>query len=152
VQKFRSKYIGRFCPINFTWENTVRGMDWWTPSPVFQGNFLSLIDPERGEFGVIFPEVMIYSERLCPEETIITEGNIAESPERRFYKCYITPKVKELTMKFRINFKTCWIYWTTRIQFLISYVYLSFWRFVFKIFEHVSFGSLKVTYVLKIFG
>ena len=136
MQKFRSKYIGRFCPINFTWKNTVRGMDWWTPSPVFQGNFLSLIDPERGEFGVM----------------IITEGNIAESPERRFYKWYITPKVKELTIKFRLNFKTCWIYLTTRIQFLISYVFLSFWRFVFKIFEHVSFGSLKVTYVLKIFG
>jgi hypothetical protein len=93
---------------------------------------------------------MIFSEGLCPEENIITEGNIAESPKRRVYKWYIIPKVKELT-KFRINFKTCWIL-TTGIQFLISYVYLSFWRFLFKIFEHVSFGSLKVTYVLKIFG
>jgi hypothetical protein len=37
-------------------------------------------------FGVIFPEVMIFSEGLCPEENIITEGNIAESPERRVYK------------------------------------------------------------------
>jgi hypothetical protein len=89
-------------------------------------------------------------EGLCPEENIITEGNIAESPERRVYKWYIIQKVKELT-KFRINFKTCWIFIiTTRIQFLISYVYLSFWRFLFKIFEHVSFGSLKVTYILKI--
>jgi hypothetical protein len=35
-------------------------------------------------FGVIFPEVMIFSE--SPEENIITEGNIAESPERRVYK------------------------------------------------------------------
>jgi hypothetical protein len=26
------------------------------------------------------------------------------------------------------------------------------YTWVFKIFEHVSFGSLKVTYVLKIFG
>jgi hypothetical protein len=71
----------------------------------------------------------------------------AESPERRVYKWYIIPKVKELTKFSRL---TCWIL-TTRIQFLISYVYLSFWRFLFKRFEHVSFGSLKVTYVLKIF-
>ena len=48
--------------------------------------YLSFIDPERGGFGVIFPEVMIFSEGLCPEENIITEGNIAESPERRVYK------------------------------------------------------------------
>jgi hypothetical protein len=41
--------------------------------------FLSFIDPERGE-------VMIFSEGLCPEENIITEGNIGESPERRVYK------------------------------------------------------------------
>jgi hypothetical protein len=48
--------------------------------------YLSFIDPDRGGFGVIFPEVMIFSEGLCPEENIITEGNIAESPERRVYK------------------------------------------------------------------
>jgi hypothetical protein len=88
---------------------------------------------------------MIFSEGLCPEENIITKGNIAESPERRVYKWYIIPKVKEIT-KFRINFKTCWIL-TTRIQFLISYVYdiSQFLRFLFKIFEHVFFGSLKVS-------
>jgi hypothetical protein len=51
-----------------------------------RGEYLSFIDPERGGFGVIFPEVMIFSEGLCPEENIITEGNIAESPERRVYK------------------------------------------------------------------
>jgi hypothetical protein len=51
------------------------------PSP----GYLSFIDPERGGFGVIFPEV-IFSEGLCPEENIITEGNIAESTERRVYK------------------------------------------------------------------
>jgi hypothetical protein len=44
------------------------------------------IDPPLGGFGVIFPEVMIFSEGLCPEENIITEGNIAESPERRVYQ------------------------------------------------------------------
>jgi hypothetical protein len=48
--------------------------------------YLSFIDLERGGFGVVFPEVMIFSEGLCPEENIITEGNIAESPERRVYK------------------------------------------------------------------
>jgi hypothetical protein len=51
-----------------------------------QSSKLSFIDLERGGFGVIFPEVMIFSEVLCPEENIITEGNIAESPERRVYK------------------------------------------------------------------
>jgi hypothetical protein len=35
--------------------------------------FLSFIDPERGGFGVIFPEVMIFSEALCHEENIITK-------------------------------------------------------------------------------
>jgi hypothetical protein len=29
---------------------------------------------------------MIFSEGLCPEENIITEGNIAEFPEWRVYK------------------------------------------------------------------
>jgi hypothetical protein len=42
--------------------------------------YLSFIDPERGGFGVIFPEVMIFSEELCPEENIITEGNITPNP------------------------------------------------------------------------
>jgi hypothetical protein len=42
--------------------------------------FLSFIDPERGGFGVIFPKVMIFSEGLCPEENIITEGNIMPNP------------------------------------------------------------------------
>ena len=35
-------------------------------------NFLSFIDPERGGFGEIFPEVMILN--------IITEGNISPNP------------------------------------------------------------------------
>jgi hypothetical protein len=48
--------------------------------------YLSFIDPERGGFGIIFPEVMIFSEGLCPEENIITEGNIAKSSERRVCK------------------------------------------------------------------
>jgi hypothetical protein len=29
---------------------------------------------------------MIFSEGLCPDENIITGGNIAESPEQRVYK------------------------------------------------------------------
>jgi hypothetical protein len=41
---------------------------------------LSFIDPEQGGFGVIFPEVMIFSKGLCPEENIITEGNITPNP------------------------------------------------------------------------
>jgi hypothetical protein len=47
--------------------------------------YLSFADPPLEGFGVIFPEVMIFSEGLCPEENI-TEGHIAESPERRVYK------------------------------------------------------------------
>jgi hypothetical protein len=34
---------------------------------------LSFIDLERGGFGEILPEVMIFSEGLCPVENIITE-------------------------------------------------------------------------------
>ena len=55
--------------------------------------YLSFIDPERGGFGVIYPEVMIFSEGLCPEENIITDRGkyYAESPERWVYKLYIIP-------------------------------------------------------------
>jgi hypothetical protein len=44
--------------------------------------YLSFIDPgiERGGFGGILPEVMIFSEGLCPEENIITGGNIPPNP------------------------------------------------------------------------
>ena len=34
--------------------------------------YLSFIDPERGRFGELYPEVMIF-----PEGNIITEGNIS---------------------------------------------------------------------------
>jgi hypothetical protein len=37
--------------------------------------YLSFIDRERGGFGGILPEVMIFPEGLCPEGNIITEGN-----------------------------------------------------------------------------
>jgi hypothetical protein len=70
-------------------------------------------------------EVMIFPEGLCPEGNIITEGNISSNP----------PSGGSINDILYRKFK--------RIQFLISYVYLSF---LFKIFEHVSFGSLKVTY------
>jgi hypothetical protein len=121
------------------------------------------VDPERGGLGGIitwwyFPRGFAYllrkglfnngCELIHTIHWIVCPEYFDESPERRVYKWYIIPKVKEPT-KLRINFKTCWIL-TKRIQFLISYVYRSFWRFLFKIFEHVSFGSLKVTYVLKI--
>jgi hypothetical protein len=36
--------------------------------------------PGARGFGVIFPEVMIFSEGLCPEKNIITEGNITPNP------------------------------------------------------------------------
>jgi hypothetical protein len=49
---------------------------------------------------------MIFSEGLCPEENIITEGNITQNPPSGGAINDIIPKVKELT-KFRINFKTC---------------------------------------------
>jgi hypothetical protein len=42
--------------------------------------YLSCIDPERGGFGGILPEVIIFPKRLCPEENIITEGNIPPNP------------------------------------------------------------------------
>ena len=44
------------------------------------GEYLSFIDPERGGFGVIFPEVMIFSEGQSPSENIITSGNITPNP------------------------------------------------------------------------
>jgi hypothetical protein len=39
------------------------------------GKYLSFIDLERGEFGEILPEVMIF-----PEGNIITKGNISLNP------------------------------------------------------------------------
>ena len=41
---------------------------------------LSFIDLERGGFGEILPEVMIFPEGLCPDGNIITEGNISPNP------------------------------------------------------------------------
>jgi hypothetical protein len=41
---------------------------------------LSFIDLERGGFGEILPEVIIFPEGLCPEGNIITEGNISPNP------------------------------------------------------------------------
>jgi hypothetical protein len=70
--------------------------------------YLSFIDPERGGFGVIFPEVMIFSEGLCPEENIITEGNITPNPPSGGSINDISyRKLKNSLLKFRINFKTC---------------------------------------------
>jgi hypothetical protein len=45
--------------------------------------YLSFIDPERGGFGGILSEVMIFSEGLCPEGNIITEGNVSTNPPSR---------------------------------------------------------------------
>jgi hypothetical protein len=42
--------------------------------------YLSFIDLERGGFGEILPEVMIFPEGLCPEGNIITSGNILPNP------------------------------------------------------------------------
>jgi hypothetical protein len=42
--------------------------------------YLSFIDLERGVFGGILPEVMIFPKGLCPEGNIITEGNISTNP------------------------------------------------------------------------
>ena len=41
---------------------------------------LSFIDPQRGGFGGILPEVMIFPDGLCTEGNIITEGNISTNP------------------------------------------------------------------------
>ena len=41
---------------------------------------LSFVDLERGGFGEILPEVMIFPEGLGPEGNIITEGNISLNP------------------------------------------------------------------------
>ena len=41
---------------------------------------LSFIDLERGGFGEILHEVMIFPSGLCPEGNIITEGNISPNP------------------------------------------------------------------------
>jgi hypothetical protein len=49
----------------------------------------SFIDLERGGFGEILLEMLVFSERLCPEGSIITEdifSKIVESPEHRVYK------------------------------------------------------------------
>jgi hypothetical protein len=85
---------------------------------------------------------MIFSEGLCPEGNIITEGNVSTNPPSGgSINDTLYRKLKNPLLKFRMNFKTI-----KRIQFLFSYLYLCFWRFLLKIFEHVLFGSLKVTY------
>ena len=46
---------------------------------------LSFIDLERGGFGEILHEVMIFPEGLCPEGNIITEGQPRPRPSSLIY-------------------------------------------------------------------
>ena len=46
----------------------------------------TIIDLERGGFGEILPEVMIFPEGLCPEGNINTEGNILQRNRVIVYK------------------------------------------------------------------
>ena len=59
------------------------------------GEYLSFIDPPLGGFGGILPEVMIFSsddifQGLCPEENIITSGNIPPNPQSGGSMIYYT--------------------------------------------------------------
>jgi hypothetical protein len=57
--------------------------------------YLSFIDLERGGFGEILPEVMIFS----PEGNIITEGNISPNPPSGGSINDILPKIKSLQVE-----------------------------------------------------
>ena len=52
----------------------------WTVLITVYMRYLSFINPERGGFGVILPEVMIFREGLRPEGNVITEGNVSTIP------------------------------------------------------------------------
>ena len=49
---------------------------------MYKNLHLSFINLERGGFGEILPEVMIFITRIYPEGNIITEGNISPNPPR----------------------------------------------------------------------
>ena len=54
--------------------------------------YLSFIDPERGRFGEIYPEVMMFSEGFSPREVLSLNEIFRRNSERKVYKWYIIPK------------------------------------------------------------
>jgi hypothetical protein len=99
---------------------------------------LSFIDLERGGFGEILPEVMIFPEGLCPEGNIITEGNISPNPPSGgsindiLYRKLKASKlrIKNLTHTF-VN---------TMFHFRINASIVAF------LSNHISFGILMTTF------
>ena len=100
--------------------------------------YLSFIDLERGGFGEILPEVMIFPEGLCPEGNIITEGNISPNPPSGgsindiLYRKLKASKlrIKNLTHTF-VN---------TMFHFRINASIVAF------LSNHISFGILMTTF------
>ena len=100
--------------------------------------YLSFIDLERGGFGEILPEVMIFPEGLCPEGNIITEGNISPNPPSGgsindiLYRKLKASKlrIKNLTHTF-VN---------TMFYFRINASIIAF------LSNHISFGILMTTF------
>ena len=96
------------------------------------------IDLERGGFGEILPEVMIFPEGLCPEGNIITEGNISPNPPSGgsindiLYRKLKASKlrIKNLTHTF-VN---------TMFHFRINASIVAF------LSNHISFGILMTTF------
>jgi hypothetical protein len=103
---------------------------------------LSFIDLERGGFGEILPEVMIFPEELCPEGNINTEGNVSPNPPSGgstndiLYRKLIDSKlrIKNLTHTF-VN---------TIFYFRINA------RIVAFLSNHISFGIFIMTTFFKI--
>jgi hypothetical protein len=112
---------------------------------------LSFIDLERGGFGEILPEVMIFPERLCPEGNI-TEGNI--SPNHRIshvYKLYIIYRklkasklrIKNLTHTF-VN--TIFYFWINASIRRFSFESHIVWNINDNIFQNFEKAPLRLKF------
>ena len=99
---------------------------------------LSFIDLERGGFGEILPEVMIFPEGLCPEGNINTEGNISpNSPSGGSINDILYRKLKASKLRIK-NLTHTFV--NTMFYFRINASIVAF------LSNHISFGISMTTF------
>jgi hypothetical protein len=100
--------------------------------------YLSFIDLERGGFGEILPEVMIFPEGLCPSGNIITSGNISPNPPSgRSINDILYRKLKASKLRIK-NLTHTFV--NTMFYFRINTSIVAF------LSNHISFGILMTTF------
>ena len=106
---------------------------------------LSFIDLERGGFGEILPEVMIFPEGLCPEGNINTEGNISPNPPSGgSINDILYRKLKDSKLRIKNLTHTFVSFVNTIFYFRINASIVAF------LSNHISFGIFIMTTFFKI--